>query len=452
MSSTADSRIGPLLHQALAGLEAGVTATGMARFVLDTASGAAPTQPVLPVSLSVPRIEPELGERWIHYKQRVADVLGPLRQWMKANTGMQCDESISGNALISRGLVGQIQEALKQVRVKAIELDPPRIVTTMDDAVRDVELSLLRLRHPTLDGAGVRVAVLDSGVDTLHPWLSVADSVTTCGESINIPGRHGTHVAGSIASRDSVYAGIAPGVTLINIKVLTSEGSGQPGFITRGVDAALDRDAHILSMSLGFNHLPTWSQNGHGWSCANGDCVLCTSVNNAVSLEGKIVVVAAGNEHQHAQFLRNNGMGASFDSEVACPGASRGAITVGALTKQTFLTAAFSSRGPTAYSLTKPDISAPGVNITSSTPVPRQGNGQPIANPTRLQLSGRESGTSMATPIVSGALALIVQQRLAAGQPIDAAVVRRELLTKGVKVLARSAVEVGVGRLSLGAL
>jgi subtilisin family serine protease len=322
----------------------------------------------------------------------------------------------------------------------------------MDDAVRDIELPLFRARHPALDGTGIRVAVLDSGIDTLHPWLQVADSVSTCGESVNVPGRHGTHVAGSIASRDTVYRGVAPGVTLINVKVLTSTGNGQASFVTRGVDEALDRNAQILSMSIGFNHLPTWSQNGHGWSCPNGDCVLCTAVNNAVTLEGVLVVVAAGNEHERASFLRANNLGGTFDSEIACPGAANGAITVGALTKQTFLTASFSSRGPTAFQSAKPDIAAPGVNITSSVPARRKADGTVVPNLTRAELSDRDSGTSMATPIVSGALALILQRRIEAGQPIDVATVRAELLTRGFQVLARPAAEVGVGRLNIGGL
>jgi len=257
---------------------------------------------------------------------------------------------------------------------------------------------------------------------------------------------------GIMSVPNTVYAGIAPGVTLINVKVLTSTGNGQPSFITRGIDEALDREAQILSMSLGFNHLPTWSQNGHGWSCPAGDCVLCTAVNNAITLEGVLVVVAAGNEHDRAEFLRANNRGNSFDSEISCPGAVNGAITVGALTKQTFLTASFSSRGPTAFNSAKPDIAAPGVNITSSVPARRQANGTIVPNLTRAQLSDRESGTSMATPIVAGALALILQRRIQDGQPTDVATVRAELLTRGFQALARPVAEVGVGRLNIGGL
>lgn len=444
-------RIGPLLRQALAGLRGDRPVTGVARFAMDAAVADDAAAPILPVSMTVPRVTPRRGERWPQYRQRVLDTLGPIREWLSANAGLHTDALIAGNGLRTRALTGQVSEALKEAHLKTIELDPPLIVTAMDDAVRDVELPLFRLRHPGLDGSGIRVAVLDSGIDTLHPWLRVEASVETCGEPVGIPGRHGTHVAGSIASIDAVYGGVAPGVTLINVKVLRADGSGQASFVTRGVDEGLDRAAHILNLSLGFNHLPTWSQGGHGWSCAQGDCVLCTAVDNAVALEGVLVVVAAGNEHNRANFLRENHLGASFDSEISCPGAAAGALTVGALTKQTFLTASFSSRGPTAFGSAKPDIAAPGVNITSAVPVPRQ-NGVMASGLTRAHLSGRESGTSMAAPIVSGTLALILQRRLEAGQSIAPADVRAELLSKGFQVMARPAFEVGVGRLSLGSL
>jgi serine protease AprX len=445
------ARVGPLLLETIRGLSGTGTRTGMARMALDMSESDA-VEPALPLAMTLPPIEPEPGERWPHYKERVVNTLGPVREWLQQNAGLTCEQLVAGNGLRARGLVGQAQEAAKLVGLRLVELDPPAVVTTMDDAVGDVELALFQLHHPNVDGSGVRIAVLDSGIDTRHPWLQVGDSVSTCGEPIEIPGLHGTHVAGSIASRDTVYRGIAPGVTLLNIKVLQSTGAGQPSFISSGVDEALDRDAHILNMSVGFNHLPTWSQRGHGWICPDGRCQLCTAVNHAVRLENVVVVVAAGNEHDRATFLRNHNLGHTFDSEIACPGAADLAITVGALTKQTFLTASFSSRGPTAFSSSKPDISAPGVNITSARPVRRGSDGQPLQNQARADLSRSSSGTSMATPIVAGAAALILQRRRAAGEDTGQAAVRQELLTRGFKHLASPGTEVGAGRLNLAGL
>jgi serine protease AprX len=333
-----------------------------------------------------------------------------------------------------------------------LELDPLVQVTAMDDAAQDIGLPAFQANHVGLDGSGVTVAVLDSGIDPHHPYLSVADSVSTCGESIDIPGSHGTHCAGSVASTDSYYPGVAPGVSLLNIKVLTADGRGKHTYITAGIDEALDRGAHVLSMSVGFNHLPTWSSNGHGWSCSDGRCPLCTAVDNASALDNAVVVVAAGNEHERAEALRKWGYGLSFDTELGCPGHARSAVTVAALTKNLFLPAPFSSHGPTAYGSDKPDLAAPGVNITSTIPVPRLPNGQPEKNPSRSKLFGRKSGTSMATPIVAGAAALLVQMAQQKGIPWTSNSIKRRLMTDAVLPVSGGPAVTGAGRLDLSGL
>jgi len=220
-----------------------------------------------------------------------------------------------------------------------------------------------------------------------------------------------------------------------------------------------------LSMSVGWNHLPTWSNGGHGWSCPDGHCTLCTAVDNAAALDNCVVVVAAGNEHERAAALRPRTWwspwlnwlfprlaGPDIDTELGCPGQAREAITVGALTKRTFVPASFSSHGPTAYGAPKPDLAAPGVNITSTVPVPRDANGQVISDAPRSTRFGRKSGTSMATPIVAGAAALIIQREQAAGRSWSPASIKRELVTNGVVGMSVSVQIVGAGRLSLRAL
>ena len=448
-----EDKIGPRLRAAVGGLQARQP-RGMARLALDLAVDevGAPLPPALPAALSLPRITPEAGESWQHYKERVQEILAPSQDWLQQNAGLQTKPLFCGNALAGTGEPQQLLEATKHEPLRLVELDPPLQVTCMDDAVRDVELPLFRSRHPTLDGRGVRVAVIDSGIDTLHPWLRVADSISTCKEQVGVPGAHATHVAGALASHDEVYPGIAPGVSLYNVKALDSFGRGEASFITRGIDAALDFETHVISMSVGFNHLPTWSAGGHGWACPDGLCPLCTAVDNAVSLDRTSVVVAAGNEHGRAVALRAAGNGSSFDTELACPGQARQAITVAAITKQTFLTASFSSRGATAYGGNKPDLAAPGVNITSSFPAKRDATGALVPAQTRASLSDRRSGTSMATPVVAGVVALIVQRRLEAGESIAPADVRGELLEIGLRHSAAPLLEVGAGRVCAGDL
>lgn len=395
---------------------------------------------------------PHEGESWEEYAARTRERLRPLQERLAAVFGVESEILVAANAVKARPRPDQVTVIADQPQVSTIELDPLLRVTLMDDAVMDVELPAFQGNHPGVDGRGVRVAVLDSGIDLHHPFLRVTDSVSTCGETDQLPGDHGTHCAGSIASRDSIFPGMAPGVDLINVKVLFADGRGQSTHITRGIDEALARGAQVLSLSLGFNHLPHWSDQGHGWFCPDGRCSLCVAIDTAVAFDGVVAVVAAGNEHLRAETLRNFGFGSQIDTELGCPGNAHGAITVGALTKQTFLPAGFSSRGPTSYGLSKPDLSAPGVNVTSTVPVPRDAQQQPIPAPPRAMLFDRKSGTSMATPIVAGAAALLIQIEQDAGRPWTPASLRQLLLHNATSPLGVPPNLAGAGRLVLGAI
>ncbi len=444
------AEIRPLLKDVLSAMEgaevlmAGAQEWRMAKSIaysLDTEAN----QGTLPIVMKVDKVQPIRGEAWPEYKERVAEALAGPNGVLTAETGQPL---YLANAISARMEPSQIRAMADTDLVSSVELDREVNATMMDEAVEDVGLDQFRDTYGDLRGDGVRVAVLDSGVDKAHPHLNVADSVATCDESDDIPGQHGTHCAGSVASRDAVFRGIAPDVTLLNVKVLRANNTGNSSFITRGIDEALDRDADILSMSLGFNHLPAWSHNGHGWSCPDGECELCSAVDNAVFF-GKTVVVAAGNEHSRAEALRDLGRGSSFDTELGCPGQARDAITVGALTKGLFTPASFSSHGPTSYGLSKPDIAAPGVNIHSTVPVPRGITGRPINAPSRSQLFAPSSGTSMATPIVTGAAALIMEDRRAQGLPTEPGDIRQALLQRTVTATADPATIAGAGRLDL---
>lgn len=404
----------------------------------------------VPIVIKIPTIKPATNESWQYYRDRVQNELAPLQTLIQKTMNVDSIPLLTANSLQLMATRDQIDMLSKQAKVSKMELDPLLPVTLLDDCANDLLLGSFRTKHHVLDGTRVKVAVLDSGVDTRHPFLKVFRSVSTSGESVDLPGQHATHCAGIIASRDPVFSGVAPGVDLLNIKVLNANGGGRHTNITKGIDVALDEGAQVISMSLGFNHLPVWSNGGHGWSCINGNCPLCTAVDNAVTLDKAVVVVAAGNEHNRAEALRNAGDGDKFDTELACPGQARKAITVGALTKQTFDLASFSSRGPTSFNESKPILCAPGVNIRSTVPVPRDGNNQPVANPDRESLFNRDSGTSMATPFVAGVAALLIQKETLAGKPWTADGIRKELLARGVAALSGLPNEVGGGRLSLG--
>lgn len=442
-------RIGPLMQTALSRIDDATESEARSMMATMSAEDHGAEVPAV-VQAEIER--PLQGESWREYAARTRERLLPLQERLESVFGAPTELLIAANAVKVRPRPDQVPVIAELPQVEVIELDPLLRVTLMNDAIQDVELPPFRANHPGVDGRGVRVAVLDSGIDLHHPYLQVSESVSTCGESDQIPGDHGTHCAGSIASRDSIFPGIAPAVDLINVKVLFADGRGQSTHITRGVDEALERGAQVLSLSLGFNHLPRWSDQGHGWSCADGRCSLCVAIDNAVAFDGVVAVVAAGNEHMRAETLRNFGFGGQFDTELGCPGNARSAITVGALTKKSFLAAGFTSRGPSSYGLAKPDLAAPGVNITSTVPVPRSSQMQPIPNPPRATLFDRKSGTSMATPIVAGAVALLIQLAQDAGKAWNPVSIRQQLLQDATRPTTLPSNLAGVGRLALGGI
>lgn len=309
--------------------------------------------------------------------------------------------------------------------VAIVRLEKLDKVTTMRDSVEVIQVREA-WEELGLSGRGVKVAVLDSGVDGNHPALlgKVVDEVSTAMEPVNLPGDHGTHVAGTIASNDAVFRGVAFQADIVNIKVLTAAGFGQPQFVIDGLEQAVRRGALVANLSLG------WSEIFHGWVCDDADCILCQAADNAVRL-GVTVVVAAGNEGTAA------GPG---QSNIRHPGAARRVITVAAVDKAKQL-APFSSVGPASGRLspvspiriTKPDVAGPGVDIESCIP----GGG-----------FASFSGTSMASPHVAGLAALVLERT----GPVRPSVVKK-LLEDSCERLQLTPDQVGYGLVNaMGAL
>jgi len=230
-------------------------------------------------------------------------------------------------------------------------------------------------------GAGVTVAIIDTGIDYMHPALGggfgpghkVAggwDFVNDDDDPFDDQG-HGTHVAGIVAANLDSVTGVAPDATLIAYKVLDAAGHGAESNVIAALDWAIDPNGDgDLSDHVSVANL---SLGGDG----NPDDAISIAVDNAVAA-GVVVCVAAG----------NSGM---FHA-VSSPGTARNAITVGAVDNSDVL-ASFSAKGPAAkLAAIKPDVMAPGMSIRST----YLGGGY-------VSLSG----TSMATPHVAGAAALI---------------------------------------------
>ncbi|APU12172.1 MULTISPECIES: S8 family serine peptidase [Actinoalloteichus] len=234
-------------------------------------------------------------------------------------------------------------------------------------------------------GEGVRVAVLDTGYDPTHPDLvdnvAGAENLIEPGAEVTDPVGHGTHVAatiaGSGAASDGRYRGVAPDAELLHGKVCELDGC-PTDVIIAGMQWAVDQQASVINLSLG--SYPS-----------DGTDPLSQAIDDLTASSGALFVVAAGNR--------------GGDSTVEAPGAADSALTVAASTKQDEL-AEFSSRGPRLIdSAVKPDIAAPGEDITAARAAGTDLGG--IVDDQHARLSG----TSMATPHVAGAAAILAQQR-----------------------------------------
>ncbi|HEY8471590.1 MAG TPA: S8 family serine peptidase, partial [Natronosporangium sp.] len=239
------------------------------------------------------------------------------------------------------------------------------------------------------DGSGVSVAVLDTGVDLDHPDLAdrvVAAESFVEGEPPRDGFGHGTHVASTIAgtgtASDGRYTGIAPGATLISGKVCTDGGRCPHSSIIAGMEWATQQmGADIVSMSLGSG--PT-----------DGTDPLSQAVNNLTATTGALFVIAAGNS------------GASGNLTVSSPAVADAALAVAATNKSDGL-ADFSSRGPRWGDLAlKPEIAAPGVGIVAARAAGTAMDPNQIVDEWYIGANG----TSMATPHVSGAAAILAQR------------------------------------------
>ena len=392
------------------------------------------TRETRPVILALPPHPPFPEENWAQYRRRLTGRLEPLRLEASRRLDLTLAPLFTANALHGPAP----EEALRELRRGALGTEvslvewgdlPP--ASQMDDVVLAIGLASAFKTSQGLSGCGVTVAVLDSGIDANHPCLKVVDVVSTCPEPKEIPGRHGTHCAGVIASRSLDHPGVAPGVRLLDIKVADTDGITSPGWLAQGIDEALNRRADILSISFGLNRFPKTSPDGHGWICDNGRCILCRAVDHATAC-GALVVAAVGNAHLRAQTLRREGLDLSAGIELLCPGQARGALAVGALDKEPFAGRLYppSSRGPADHGAFKPDLVAPGVDVLSTIPSPARKDQSSSPG-----LFGYGSGTSVATAVVAGALALLVQRRRDKGLSDSPTEIRNELLHHCVRPL-----------------
>jgi subtilisin family serine protease len=347
---------------------------------------------------------------------------------------------------VARGTQSRVTTAGHQPGVTYLEGDQPIAFfdETSNTATRGSEARdiLMGANGTKLDGTGVSVAVIDSGVDPTHPFFKEADGSSAVVRSlksacldesstgtsciVDLPtnvdtdtlsgGGHGTHVNGIIAGRDTTLTdgtrlhGAAPGAKLVDI-------STGAVVVIIGADAALnwvlENHAHPCGAGVSATACPPIKVSNNSYGPAGGgefDPQSATAkLQEALATEGVMTVWANGNDGDNGQNQSNP------------PGQdpTPGVISVASYNDQETGTrdgavSDFSSRGDAARSATWPDISAPGENIQSSCraylPICSSGL-KPNNGPGPLDIAtfNTISGTSMAAPHIAGIIAQLFQ-------------------------------------------
>ncbi len=308
----------------------------------------------------------------------------------------------------------EIDELSRQEDVDYIWPDLP-VKAWLNSSVPKIEVPEV-WRRAGFRGQGVKMAILDTGIDQTHPDLTgrIVATKSFVDDTVRDENGHGTHVAGIAAGSgvlsEGKYVGVAPEATLCIGKVLGADGGGSMSHVMAGIEwAVLEQRVQIINLSLG------------GTTSCDGTDALSVLCDEAVLQAGVVICVAAGNAGPARQ-------------TIGPPGCARYVITVGATNDEDEM-AQFSSRGPSADGRTKPDIVFPGVGVIA-----------PQAFGTRLGPEIADgyvssSGTSMAAPHAAGVAALMLQ----ANPRLTAEQVKNEMLAGAVNIGALPN-EQGAGR------
>lgn len=401
------------------------------------------------VVIALAQIDKERGDEWAHMKER----------------DLQKVAAQEGNGPIHAAHIAGSIEQPDSKSFRAINRIWPDfdLHNCTHRSVRTVKADAAQNSFSAF-GEGITWAVIDSGIDWRHPHFAMHANIdplspfhrdfTRADESpLTDEKGHGTHVAGIIAGQqikaveltvapsapydatwrlqgvqhereagsiDDAYvsvasmplvsiAGIAPKCKLVSLKVLDQFGNGKASSVIAAIahiqlinGHGRDLKIHGVNLSLGHNFDAKWFACGHS--------PLCTEVNRLVK-SGVVVVVAAGNTGYGVLKSLEGDRNSGLDLSINDPGNAELAITVGATHRDsphTFGVSFFSSKGPTGDGRCKPDLIAPGERIVSAAAAGSEMAAEFGATDFAYCES---SGTSMAAPHVSGAVAAFLSIR-----------------------------------------
>jgi serine protease AprX len=382
------------------------------------------------------KFAPDLAPLVLHWQQRGAGAktVKVIVQYEKAPRQAQIvkAQGLGGHVNSTLSVVKGIAMTIPTGALAELAADPDVLFVSIDhpvqgaDETTDVATGVNTAVADGYTGTGIGVAVIDSGINDSHKdlWNSAETAsrvvyrqdftgtanTNTSGAKYDLYG-HGTHVAGIIGGNGYLsggnYAGVASNVNLIDLRVLDLNGAGTDSNVIAAIQAAIAQQSkyniRVINLSLGRGIFQSYTQDP-----------LCQAVESAWKA-GIVVVVAAGN-YGRVSVNGSNGYGT-----ITAPGNDPYVITVGAMksngstTQAAETLASYSSKGPTTYDhVVKPDLVAPG-NLIVSLSAPGATLETAYSSELVTGTDGKNdyftlSGTSMATPVVSGAVALLLNQ------------------------------------------
>jgi serine protease AprX len=383
-----------------------------------------------------------------------------IRQVIERRTGVHADERAvrhSGTYLAAGLPPAVIRDVVELDRAvgSIFHIWPDfRVNALLDRSVATIKADAARASFSAA-GRDITWAVLDTGIDTGHSHFTEFENTrieplehldfTGSGVPATDTNGHGTHVAGIIAGHQRVtgrrkslgavrfeltededdvtptridlaeISGVAPECRIVGYKVLGDDGTGRTSDIISALNHIRDVNdtgrvmkIHGVNLSLGYDFDPEW------FAC--GQSPLCVEVDRLVR-SGVVVVIAAGNTgYAHAtDALKKASVAAGRALTINDPGNTESAITVGSTHREMphlYGVSYFSSKGPTGDGRAKPDLLAPGERILSAATGAKRDKAVGSLDGRQFDVRYAESsGTSMAAPHVSGAIAAFLSIR-----------------------------------------